>query len=321
MTRADKKCLVFSVGMHVLLGVILIGGAAFQPSRKSSDFEVITMIPSKIVDEPGVGGGSPDASPPPAQPVAQPAAQPPAQPAPQPQPQEVTPPKPKPVEVVKMVESKPKPVEPERVVERKPEPKPEVVETSPHGDLPTPKPTKKKPHEVQVDYTPYDASSAKKIKERAARDEADAQAAAEASAAKAKARQGRAIREALNSMASGLTERTAAKTVVDLQGSGGEAFADYKTVIFNVYRSAWRRVKPDVVANKLASAMAKIVVGRDGAIISAEMISPSGDAGMDKSVERALRAVKSLPPFPAEAHDQQRSFSIQFDLTSEEGSG
>ena len=78
---------------------------------------------------------------------------------------------------------------------------------------------------------------------------------------------------------------------------------------------------PLVTPDRLATADARIVVARDGSIISAELVRRSGNPQVDRSVERALRAVTKLPPFPAGSHDEERTFTIQFDLQSKEGTG
>ena len=100
---------------------------------------------------------------------------------------------------------------------------------------------------------------------------------------------------------------------------GGEAFAGYETVIYNVYYHAW--ITPDSIADRLAATDVKIVVARDGAILSAEIIKKSGEAALDRSVGKVLRAVTKLPPFPASAHDEQRSFLLRFNLDAKEASG
>jgi protein TonB len=193
------------------------------------------------------------------------------------------------------------------------EPKPERTEPKsverelPRAELPSPKPPRKA-HEVQVDYTPYKASS----KERAKPKTDDA-------ALAAAARRERAIKQALQSLQSGLEVKASQRTIVDTKGEGGEAFADYNTAIGSIYYHAW--TTPDNVANKLAEAKVKLVVARDGSIISAEIVNSSGESAVDKSVERTLRAVTRLPEFPSQSHDQQRTLFILFNLEAKAESG
>ncbi|MGD0814236.1 MAG: energy transducer TonB [Verrucomicrobiota bacterium] len=302
MTRLQKKCFLFSAGMHGLLAVILVIGSAFRSQPATKDMQILTMIPSKIVDGADAGGGSPEpvAPPQPAAPAA-PAVQP-----PQPAPPAVQPPQPvEPVHPAEMVE-RPKP----REVEREVAPEPSIAketETKPAH----------KTHEIHPDYTP--ASSVTHKKNAKASESATAEAAASSSRAAGR-RLRQEIADSLDALASGVKSSGAQGTVVDMPGQGGgEAFAGYATVIYNVYYHAW--TTPDSVANKLAEVGAKIVVARDGTIISAEIVKKSSEPALDKSVGRVLRAVTKLPPFPATAHDDQRSFLLLFNLDAKEASG
>jgi TonB family protein len=289
MTRLQKKCFLFSLGMHGLLGVIVLGSAAFREKPAAKDIPILTMIPARILDEAGAGGGSPE-------PAVAPQPAPPAPPVVQ-TPQPVAPP-----HAAELLE-RPKP----REVSKEPAPQPlvakEVVTNPVH-----------KAHEIRPDYTPA-TSAAHKSKTKTTES-----ATAESSSSAEARRLRREIAESLDALASGVKSSGAKGTVVEMPGQGGgEAFAGYETVIYNAYYHAW--ITPDSVADKLAGADVKIVVARDGTILSAEIIKNSGEPALDKSVGRVLRAVTKLPPFPASARDEQRSFLIRFNLEAKEASG
>ncbi|HTQ51436.1 MAG TPA: TonB family protein [Candidatus Acidoferrales bacterium] len=112
MNRLQKKCVLATAGVHLLLFVILlVGPAFFAPRPKADDLQVLDVIPANLIDAPFASGVR-NAQPPP--PVVQPAPQP---PAPQPvvsQP----PPKPTPEPVVKPDPVKPAPA-PEKSQEHK----------------------------------------------------------------------------------------------------------------------------------------------------------------------------------------------------------
>ena len=95
-------------------------------------------------------------------------------------------------------------------------------------------------------------------------------------------------------------------------GPGGEAFADYAHYVKEMYDDAWV-VPPDLSVDS-GAAVVKITVARDGRIVRAVIVDPSGQRGLDLSVQRALDQVKKLPPFPADVKDEQRTFIIKFDL-------
>lgn len=310
MTRLQKKCFVASTGMHGVLLLILVGSSAFRDKPVEKDIPILTMIPQNILDKAGAGGGSPEpatAAPPQ-----------PAPPTPQPAPTMVhtaPPAPPQPVAPAPIPEPVERPHPRERVRERAPEPEPEISR-----EATTPRPSHKATHEIHPTFDPVTPTTHRKTKVKPADSEQQDAQAAERAAARAQARARNAVAQALDDMAANVKNSGAQGTVVDMPGQGGgEAFAGYETVIYNAYYHAW--IAPDSVADKLAATGVKIVVARDGTILSAEIVSPSGERPLDKSVERALRAVMKLPPFPSGAHDEQRSFLIRFNLESKEGSG
>jgi TonB family protein len=308
MTRLQKKCFMLSVGVHGLLLVILVGTSAFRDKPDTKDLNLVaTLVQLPIQDREGVGGGSP-------QPAA-PAPQPP-QPAPPAPAQQTAPPtRPTPAVVQPQPVARPKPVEPVEPVER-PKPREVTEEVKEPGLIPK---KVSKPHEIVPDFTPASSVISKKRSKTSTTEVSDAaETAAQSAAATSRLRQ--RVAEAMNNLATGVAKSGAAGTVVDMPGQGGgEAFVGYETVIYNEYYRAW--TPPDSIADRTAKADVKIVVARDGTILSAEIISKSGRPGLDRSVERALRVVTKLPPFPASAHDEQRSFLIRFNLESKEASG
>jgi TonB family protein len=287
MTRLQKKCMVFSVGLHGLLVIILLDSAGFGTTPPQPDLQVLTLIPANIVDRAGSGGGTlvPNVLPPQK-----------AQTQPQPEPA------PQPVQTEK-VERAPIPAPPRPKETVRPMPVPD--ETKDVALEPKPKPPKPSPrHEIRVSYTPASATSSRKKPDKSATTET-------ASSVRAEARRLKDIENSLAQLASGVRSSGSPNTIVDLEGiGGGEAFAGYRNVVYSYYYRAW--TAPDSTASRTISADAKVVIARDGSIISAELIRPSEDRALDKSVERALRMVTKLPPFPASARDEQRTFVIRF---------
>jgi TonB family protein len=297
MTRLQKKCMVLSLGLHGLLGVILFASAGFgSRPEPTEDLHVLTMISAKIVDRAGSGGGTT---------VVNLTPQPPAPPRAQSQPQ------PQPVHVEQV---HPEPVRPT------PHPHPEITHTLPTPDdskevslEPKPKISKRHPqHEVQVSYTP--AHTATKSKKSETTQSSESSARTEARRLKEK------IENSLAELASGVRSSGSQNAIVDVEGiGGGEAFAGYRDVVFSAYYHAW--ITPDNAASRLGTADAKVTILRDGSIFSAELVRPSDDKGLDKSVERALHEVTKLPPFPASTRDAQRTYVIRFSLEAKEMTG
>jgi TonB family protein len=195
-----------------------------------------------------------------------------------------------------------------------PTPEHEPVET-PHESAVADEQRPAKPHhEIHVSYVP--ASSVTKSTKTTENTQA-----AQAAAAAAEHRKLKRVEESLSQLASGVQSSSAEKTVVEVPGigGGGEVFAGYNDAVYNIYYHAW--ITPDSVPDHLKVPETRVVVARDGSIISAELTVPSGEAALDKSVERVLRAVKTLPPFPAGAHDEQKVFRIRFSLDAKKASG
>jgi len=297
MNRLQKKCFLFSLGLHGLLAVILLCSAAFRNRTEETEAPILSLIPANILDTAGVGGGEPapaiHASPAQLQP------QPPTQP------------------VARQPRTEPQVVQPQPV-RRAERQKPQEPEEEAHPmvatDNPLPRPSKTHPqHEIHPTFTP-----AARTKDHG---KPEMLKVSSQVSARSESRRLNEIENSLDHLASGVQTSGAARTVVDIPGigGGGEVFAGYRDVVRSAYYRAW--VAPENGGDKAALPEARIVVARDGSIVSAELVSPSGETSLDKSVLRALQAVTKLPPFPASAHDEQRTFRIQFSLDLKEASG
>ncbi|HEX3717139.1 MAG TPA: TonB family protein [Verrucomicrobiae bacterium] len=295
---------MFSIGMHCLLAVILIGSAAFRDRPDKTDAQILSLIPPNIIDQAGVGGSEPAPTMRVSQPQPQPLAQVQPQRQMQPQPREQVQPVAQPVV--------------RRVERQKPQEEEEETRPLAVSDNPAPRPkTHHHEHEIHPTFTP----AARITTHRTAENTEATEEASAASAARAEARRRSEIENSLDHLASNVRTSGAGKTTVDIPGigGGGEAFAGYRDVIRSIYYRAW--VAPENGGDKSAAPEARIVVARDGTILSAEIVSASGDSILDKSVSRTLRIVTKLPPFPAVARDEQRTFRLQFSLDLKEASG
>jgi outer membrane biosynthesis protein TonB len=308
MNRLQKKCFVFSVGFHGLLLVILLGSAAFRNRTKETDAPILSIIPANIIDAAESGGGEPAAA----------VRTTPAPPQPQPQSQAAAP-QPKVQQAVARPRPQPETVQPEpvrRVEHVKREEPQEEVHSVAVAENPIPKASKPRhQHEIHPTFasanaTPTRAKSKSQNAENPSR-----------SAARAEAHRLSEIENSLDHLASGVQTSGAARTIVDVPGisGGGEVFAAYRDAVRRYYYQAW--IQPETGGDKSALPEARIEVARDGSIIRAELVSPSGERLLDKSVERALQLVTRLPPFPASSHDEQRVFRIQFSLELKQATG
>jgi TonB family protein len=304
MNRFQKKCLIASAGFHGFLLLLLVFGSAFFVSKEKPPPPPLNVVPTRwIEDALAGGGGNPDKPrtderqkgetllP---QPDAAPAAVAPPKPRP-------TPPEPKP-------------------------PKPEVRKTEPKKpDLPTPKPTKvvepPKPVEKPPEAKPrIDLNSELQPIARTDKDKQKARKEAEArEAAREAARQQRIADAQRQKIAQRIDRATEAMqrgfnggTQVEVGGPGGEAYANYGSLVRDAYDDAWQ-ILPDL-ADDDEVATVRVTIARDGRVVGARFVGRSKSASMNRSVQRALDAVKRLPPFPDFIKEPERSFTIEFNL-------
>jgi colicin import membrane protein len=323
MTRFETKCLVGAAGLHGLLLVVLVASSAFQSEPpKPQSFAPISWIAMKTTDTPGLMQGNPEARPVVAKAPA-PAAKP-AEPVAQPQPEKPQP-KPAPEKVEERSEPAPTKVKTEAPKHRKHEVDADLTPIkSADSDPVNPKswkPRYKKADDIKVDLgsksivkntRPKHSSSSSSSSSDEER-EARAEAAARRDAA-------RAISQTLGGLANNITKGAAKAAVFDLPGQGGSAaFVDYRTALFSAYYNAWNC--PTDIDNDLASVEVKVVVARNGSVISAEITKKSSDSTLNRSVQRALDAVSKLPPFPEGVNDDQRSFRLRFNLKAKQSLG
>ena len=141
MNRLQKKCILATAGIHLLLLVILlVGPAFFEPRPKPDDLQVLDVIPANLIDAQFTSGVR-NAQPPAPTPVATP-------PPPQPQP---TPPSPQP---------QPTPPPP-TLTER--------LEKMFKSEPPKPAPEKIQPHKIQPDLKPVVHHASKNVPDDAAK--------------------------------------------------------------------------------------------------------------------------------------------------------
>jgi TonB family protein len=282
MNRTQKKCFIAATGMHLLLLVILFVGPGFLTSKRSPrDLQMLDVIPANLIEAAFVGGGNPNALPP----VTQPLPQPPASQLAAPQPERA--PKPEPAKEAKPLKPEPDPVAPKLENKlRKPE-----VSLKPVVRKPT-KPTSKP-----------DTNSD---------NEADSQTRADAERRKLASNIARSLREGLSS-----------STTVDIRGPGGEAYAGYENVIQSIYQKQYDQalIGAGGIAEGHAEVEVSVTVKRDGTVLSAQLVTPSGNAALNKLVQRVLDKVTFIAPLPAASKDPQRTFNIIFDLKPKKAIG
>jgi TonB family protein len=281
MNRLQKKCVIATAGAHLLLLTLLVVGPAFyNPRPKPDQAPVLDVIPANLIDA-ALNSGVRHAAPPP--PTPQPLLAPPPQTSllpPPPLPKPTAPPPPE-----------PKPSFTERVEKFfKPEPRPELAKPEIRPAEPRPERTE---HKIQPNLTPV-------IRNAPAN-----------SRANARPERSRDNERALYNAIQALKKNLAPAMTVDMPGDSTVAYANYAAIVRSVYEHAW--IPPDT-AREDADVKARVTIARDGTVISARILEPSGDPATDDSVQRTLDRVKVIAPFPDDSTDQERTYVIHFNL-------
>jgi periplasmic protein TonB len=118
---------------------------------------------------------------------------------------------------------------------------------------------------------------------------------------------------ALKNIAAELRHNLSPATTVDAPGESSAAYANYGDVVVSVYHNAW--IPPDDMAGDNVTVRIKVTIGRDGTVISAHIVTSSGDASVDAAVQRMLDRVTFIAPFPEGAKETERNYPINFNAT------
>lgn len=291
MNRTQKKCMIASAGIHLLLlSILLIGPAFFTAPPLIDSSEILEFIPVETTYEKMQGGGDPTVKQLPAPKV------------------EATPPAPAP--------------EP-----AKPEPKPVQREPEPPAPKPEPKPAPTQKAEKPKVEEPKESESLEVSKTRKPKPNLNLVKRSDNAQAEAKARAQQQAREAtearrrlaqrLDRAVSGIAGGLSGSTEIRLKGPGGGGvpYANFFDAVKSVYARAWR--VPDDATDDTATAIASVVIAKDGRVISARITKPSGNAAVDRSIRDTLDRVKFAAPLPASETAPQREVTISFNVRAQ----
>src|ERR1019366_8061066 len=71
---------------------------------------------------------------------------------------------------------------------------------------------------------------------------------------------------------------------------------------------------PGNADNDEANTRVSVTIANDGTVISARIVTPSGDTKVDASIQRTLERVTYIAPFPKGAVEKERTYIINFNL-------
>jgi len=181
----------------------------------------------------------------------------------------------------------PKP-EPKKI---KPKPKPKPVLSKPKIK-PKPKPKPKIKPKIKVNLN----SNIRKPDTRNTKAEQEA------------AKQREALNRSLNKLDTKLSDRTAVNVPL-----GRYASANYESLIRRKYMDA--TIHPGAISGDPVVKV-RLVIARNGRVISARVTGQSGFASWDRAVQKALDRVKFIKPFPESMKGSQQTFNLNFNSRS-----
>ena len=180
----------------------------------------------------------------------------------------------------------PKPKQPEpKKVQPKPKPKPVLPKPKPKKITPKPKPKPKPKIRVNLNSNVRKPDAQKEAAKRARQAEAKRQT-------------------ALNKLQAKLSGRTSVNVPI-----GRYASANYESLIRKKYMDA--TIHPGAIGGDPVVKV-RLVIARNGTVLSARVTGKSGVASWDRSVQKVLDRVKFIKPFPEAMKGSQQTFSLNF---------
>ncbi|HEX4264436.1 MAG TPA: energy transducer TonB [Verrucomicrobiae bacterium] len=263
--------------------ILLFGVGFFSPDSKLDSTPVNNFIAAATVDSLMSGGGDNTVKSPPALATA----------PPEPPQDQVAPPQPLPPPVA---QPKPQPAPPlEKIESPAPREIPKETKTV-KSDVPAVD-AKPRPRKIEVNTQIVTTSDADV---KAARD------AARKATAAAEKRRAEAISRAVAGIRGGVSGSTEVKLAGP--GGGGIPYGNFLSAVHTVYYNAWNQPEnvPDVTAK------VSVVIARDGSVISARIVSASGNSTVDRSVQDTIDRVRFAAPLPEGAKEDQRTVIVNF---------
>ena len=278
MSRLLKKCIVLSVGLHVLVVALLIAAATFFITKPEKVQPTLSMIAPEILDNILKPNSTQTAHTPPTPAVRRNVVPQPPKRVEEAPPKTVTP---KPVKI-----TPPKKVTPSKKVTPKP---------TPRKVTPPDKTKTTQPKRIQIN------TSTKTVGSR------NPQQPAKSIPAKPKINS-----FALTQKVQNLRGQLSAGIKVNVSGANAAAFTSYAQYVVSVYRRTWEPLLPKSLA-KSRVAVVSVTVDRSGRVISAHIVRKTGNTELDRSVQRALDRVKTIgKAFPSGSKESKRTFTLDF---------
>lgn len=93
-------------------------------------------------------------------------------------------------------------------------------------------------------------------------------------------------------------------------GGGGLPYANFYSAVFSIYRQEW--IIPEGATETEVTTTAEITIARNGTVVRSRIVSYSGNAVVDGSVQSALNRVRSVPAMPPGSEQSRITVTIDF---------
>jgi TonB family protein len=123
---------------------------------------------------------------------------------------------------------------------------------------------------------------------------------------------GEGVAESVNNLVKALSSGRPVDLGLDFSSSNGTGDSSYAQIVKETYTRTWRSV--GTPSTSPGSTVVKVTIAKNGTVVSAVIMTPSGDEALDRSVQRTLERVRSIKPFEAGAKEEQRTYTINFNL-------
>lgn len=106
--------------------------------------------------------------------------------------------------------------------------------------------------------------------------------------------------------------RSAVSSTTITVPTGSVSFANHAQLVKSKYKLSWS--PPSGISKSTAVAKVKVVIRRDGLVMSSALIQSSGDPAVDRSIRDTLARVTRVAAFPSGATEETRTYVIGFQL-------
>jgi TonB family protein len=118
------------------------------------------------------------------------------------------------------------------------------------------------------------------------------------------------VAQSVNNLLKALSSGSA----IDLNFPSGNGTGDssYAQIVKETYTRSWKSV--GTPSTSPGSTVVKVTIAKNGTVLSAVIMAPSSDQALDRSVQRTLERVRTIEPFETGAKEEQRTYTINFNL-------